>query len=252
MQDMTRWKGRTAIVTGASSGIGRAVALNLSRHGMRVTVAARRADRLAELAGEIERAGGEVLAAPADMRDEGQILDLFGRTRARFGGVDVLVNNAGLGRKAPLLSSATEPWREMLEVNVLALCICTREAVKDMQARGAEGHVIHISSMAGHRIPPNSGVYAATKHGVRALTEALRMELHDAKSAVRVTSISPGYVETGFAAIFHGSEEVGRQTYQRLKVLQAEDIAEAVVYALSQPAHVQVHDILLRPREQAN
>jgi NADP-dependent 3-hydroxy acid dehydrogenase YdfG len=250
---MATWlAGRSAIVTGASSGIGAATARALAAAGMRLTIAARREDRLTALARELGAAGAAVAVARTDMRDEAAILRLFATARDRFGGVDVLVNNAGLGRKAPLLSSATEPWREMLEVNVLALCICTREAVKDMQARGAEGHVIHISSMAGHRIPPNSGVYAATKHGVRALTEALRMELHDAKSAVRVTSISPGYVETGFAAIFHGSEEVGRQTYQRLKVLQAEDIAEAVVYALSQPAHVQVHDILLRPREQAN
>lgn len=252
MHDMTRWRGRTAIVTGASSGIGRAVALRLGREGMRVALAARRADRLAELAAEIERAGAEVLAVPTDMRREEEIHSLFERTRARFGGVDVLINNAGLGRKAPLASSETEPWREMLEVNVLALCICTREALKDLQARGAEGHVVHVSSMAGHRIPPNSGLYAATKHAVRALTEGLRMELHAARSPVRVTSISPGYVETEFAGIFHGDEETGRETYRRLKALEADDIAEAVTYVLAQPPHVQIHDILLRPREQSN
>lgn len=248
---MQRWSRRTALVTGASSGIGRAVALRLAGHGMNVAIAARRADRLAALEAEMATSGAGVLAVPTDMRDEAQILALFERARRRFGGVDVLVNNAGLGHAAPLTSAATELWREMLEVNVLALCICTREAVRDMHARGGEGHVIHISSMAAHRVPPGGGVYAASKFGVRALTEALRQELHEAKSPVRVTAVSPGYVETEFAAVYHKSEEAARHTYSRLKALEAEDVAEAVVYALSQPPHVQVHDILLRPHEQA-
>jgi len=249
---MQQWKNRTALITGASSGIGRAVAQTLARNGMRVVIAARRADRLAALEAELKQVGAEVLAVPADLRDEAQILALFDETRARFGGVDVLVNNAGLGHRAPLLSADTALWREMLELNLLALCICTREAVKDMRARGGEGYVIHVSSMAAHRVPPGSGVYAASKFGVRALTEALRQELHEAKLPIRVSAISPGYVETEFAAIYNKSEEAARQTYGRHKVLEADDIAAAVVYLLSQPPHVQVHDVLMRAREQAN
>jgi NADP-dependent 3-hydroxy acid dehydrogenase YdfG len=114
---------------------------------------------------------------------------LFGAIREKFGGVDVLVNNAGLGHDAPLTSGATDEWREMLELNVLALCICTREAIADMRRRGDDGHVVHVSSLAAHRVPPGSGVYAATKFAVRALTEALRQELRalGSKPSVQVT-----------------------------------------------------------------
>lgn len=249
---MERWRNRVAIVTGASSGIGRSVVHALAAHGMRVVVAARRADRLVALQEELQSAGHDVLSVPTDMRDEHDILALFRRTRDRWGGVDVLINNAGLGHAAPLMSADSALWREMIDVNILGLCICTREAVQDMQRRGVDGHVIHVSSMAAHRVPPGSGVYSATKFGVRALTEALRQELRDAKSPIRVTSISPGFVETEFAQVYHGSEEAGRRTYSRFKVLEAQDVAGAVTYALSQPPHVEVHDILMRPRDQPN
>jgi NADP-dependent 3-hydroxy acid dehydrogenase YdfG len=247
-----RWAGRVALVTGASSGIGRAVARALcARLGMRVGATARRADRLAQLASELADGPGELLPLPADLRDEGQILALFSTLRQRWGGVDVMVNNAGLGHVAPLIAGETDKWREMLEVNVLALCICTREAVQDMQRRGVDGHVIHLSSMGGHRVPKGSGVYAATKFAVRALTEGLRQELRDRGSPVRVTAISPGLVETEFAAHCFGGEQQAREIYGRFKVLEAGDVAEAVLYALGAPPHVQVHDILVRPTDQS-
>ena len=252
MSDMNRWCRRVALVTGASSGIGRATASALAQSGMRVAVAARRRERLESLASEIEASGTECLTLTADLRREEQILAMFEELRRRWGGVDVLVNNAGLGRAAPLVSGDTDMWREMLEVNLLALCICTREAIQDMRKRGDDGHVVHIASMAAHRVPPQSGVYAATKFGVRALTEGLRQELRKLDSGIRVSEISPGFVETEFAAVYHGSEEAARQTYTRMKVLEPEDIANAVVYVLSQPPHVQIHDILVRPREQGN
>jgi NADP-dependent 3-hydroxy acid dehydrogenase YdfG len=187
-----------------------------------------------------------------DLRDEDQIIGMFEQTRTRLGGVDVLVNNAGLGHLAPLLNGQTEHWREMLEVNVLALCICTREAIAQMRARGDAGHVIHISSMAAHRVPPGSGVYSATKFAVRSLTEGLRQELRAAGSAIRVTAISPGFVETGFAAHYHHDEQATARTYGRYPVIQSAEIADAVVYALSQADHVQIHDVLLRPTQQEN
>ena len=252
MRTMEHWRGRVALVTGASSGIGRAVATTLAADGLRVALAARRADRLAALEQELRARGGDAVAIPTDLRTEADILALFRRVRESWGGVDVLVNNGGLGRRAPLMSADTALWREMIDVNLLALCICTREAIRDMQSRGVGGYIIHISSMAGHRVPPGSGVYAATKFAVRALTEALRQELRAADCPIRVTAISPGYVETEFAAVYDQSEEAARKTYSRLKALEPGDIAQAVTYVLSQPAHVQVHDILLRPREQAN
>jgi len=245
---LDRWQGRVALVTGASSGIGRAVSVGLAEAGMKVAVAARREDRLLELREEV--GGGELLVHPTDLRDEASIDGLFARIRDQWGGVDVLVNGAGLGHLAPLATGETQQWRDMLEVNVLALCICTREAVQDMRVRGDDGHVIHISSMSGYRVAPGGGVYAATKHAVRALTEALRGELRELRSGIRVTSISPGFVETEFAARYHRSEEAARETYGRYPVLQVDDIARSVAYVLAQPPHVQVHDILLRPTQQ--
>jgi NADP-dependent 3-hydroxy acid dehydrogenase YdfG len=121
-----------------------------------------------------------------------------------------------------------------------------------MRRRGDDGYVVHVSSMAAYRIPPGGGAYAATKFAVRALTEGLRQELRQAGSGIRVTAISPGFVETEFAGIFHGDEERGRQTYGRFPVLQADDIAKAVHFVLSQPPHVQFHDLLLRPTQQPN
>ena len=187
-----------------------------------------------------------------DLRDEAQILGMFHEIESRFGGVQVLVNNAGLGHAAPLMSGDTALWREMLEVNVLALCVCTREALAQMRARGAEGHVVHISSMAAHRVPSGSGVYSASKYAVRSLTEGLRQELREAGLPIRVTAISPGFVETEFAVRFHKRPDAARDTYGRYQVLQDGDVAEAVVYVLSQPPHVQVHDILMRPTEQSS
>lgn len=243
------WRGRTALVTGASSGIGRAVALRLAAEGMQVMACARRAEKLAELADEAE---GEMTVVAADLRQESAIAGVFANARKRHGGIDVLVNNAGLGHAAPLMSGDSAMWREMLELNVLALCICTREAVRDMRARGDDGHVIHIASMASHRVPPGSGVYSATKFAVRSLTEGLRQELRAADSGIRVTAISPGFVETEFAEHYHQSDKLARQTYGRYKCIQPEDVADAVWYAVTRPAHVQIHDILMRPTEQPN
>jgi NADP-dependent 3-hydroxy acid dehydrogenase YdfG len=247
---MDRWKGRVALVTGASSGIGRATAERLARGGMKVALAARRAERLEALSRSLEAQGAETLVQPTDLRDEASIAALFGAVRERWGGVDVLVNNAGLGHHAPLTRGETRHWREMLEVNVLALCICTREAVQDMRARGDQGHVIHVSSMSAHRVPAGSGVYSATKFAVRSLTEGLRQELRALDSAIRVTAISPGFVETEFAERYHKSEQAAVETYSRYEVLKAEDVAETVAWALAAPPHMQVHDVLMRPTDQ--
>ncbi len=242
---MQQWKDKVALVTGASSGIGAAVAERLAAEGMKVVVTARRAERLDAL-------DGVAMRLPADLRDVEQIAEVFARTREAFGGVDVMINNAGLARPAPLRTGSTEHFREVLEVHVLALAICTREAIADMERQGVAGHVIHISSMASHRVPPGKGgFYAATKHAVRALTEGLRKELRAEGSDIRVSAISPGFVETEFSFVENGPEKA-RENYSRFPCLQSEDIAEAVVYTLGQPPHVQVHDLLMRPTRQPN
>lgn len=235
-----------ALVTGASSGIGAAIARTLAEQGYCVAICARRHDRLTALQKDLTAMGAEVLSHVADLRQEVDILAVFEAIRRRWGGVDVLINNAGLGHKSPLMSGETEAWREMLDVNVLALCICTREAVKDMQQRGDRGHIIHVSSLSGHRVPGASGVYAASKFAVRALTEALRQELRAAKSAIRVSAISPGFTETEFAEKYHGDAAKAEAIYSQFPVLQATDIANAVMYVLSQPDYVQVQDVLMR------
>jgi NADP-dependent 3-hydroxy acid dehydrogenase YdfG len=241
-------RGRSIVVTGASSGIGSAAVRALAGEGARIVAGARRVDRLEALAREL---GGDVVPVRADVRVEADVVRLVATARERFGGVDVLVNNAGLGRKAPVSSTPTELWREMLETNVLGLLIATREAIQDMERRGAAGHVVHVSSMAGHRVPgPDSGVYAGTKFAVRAITEGLRQELRGRKSPIRVSSVSPGYVDTEFADVFVGPG--GTAQSPGIQVLGAEDVARTIVWVLSQPPHVEVHDVLVRPTAQRN
>lgn len=240
-------RGKVALVTGATSGIGQAITLELGRLGMRVAAVARRADRLQALKSQLDDL---LLPLTADLRDLEAIPALFSRIREEWQGVDVLINNAGLGHETPLIGGNPEKWREMLDVNVLALCACTSEAVLDMQRRGVAGHVVHVSSMAAHRVPPGSGVYSASKYAVRSLTEGLRRELRELGSPVRVSSISPGYVETEFHQNYFQSAERARKAYSRYPVLKPEDMARSVRHILEAPAHVQIHDILVRCTEQ--
>ncbi len=245
-----------AIVTGASSGIGLAIAHRLAASGYDLAICARREALLQEAAQTLRDHDIDVLAQVVDLREEAQILSFFAAVQARWGRLDVLVNNAGLGHKESLMTGKTEAWREMWDVNVLALCICTREAVSLMQTAGLgsadSGHIVHVSSMSGHRVPAITGVYSATKFAVRSLSETLRRELREAHSNIRITAISPGIVETEFAEKYHQSAEKAQETYSAFPVLQAVDIANAVVYAISQPAHVEVNDILLRPTQQVS
>jgi 17beta-estradiol 17-dehydrogenase / 3beta-hydroxysteroid 3-dehydrogenase len=247
MRNHAKWKGRVALVTGASAGIGKAIALALGKEGMKVALVARRKDRLSAVKQEIERCGGTALSCPADLRDEQQLLGAFRQAKATFGGIDVLVNSAGLGHVAPLMSGKTEFFRNMLEVNVLALAVATRCAIEDMVERKAAGHIIHIASMSSYRVQTGAGMYAATKFAVRALTEGLRRELREARSPIRVTAVSPADTETEFNAHHFGSEEEALRHAPPYAQMKPEDIADAVLYILSTPDNVEVHDILLRP-----
>ncbi|HAA53497.1 MAG TPA: short-chain dehydrogenase [Myxococcales bacterium] len=248
--DMERWRGRVALVTGASSGIGAAVAAGLYRAGLKVAVCARRLEKLEDVRRSLDATEEQMLCMQVDLRSEESILSMFEHIRKVWGGVDVLVNNAGLGHNASLIDGDVGLWREMLDVNVLALCICTQQAVQDMLRRGQEGHVIHLSSMSGHRVPKASGVYSASKYAVRSLTEGLRKELREREANIRISSISPGFVQTEFAEKYHQSKEAAEEIYGQYQTLRAEDLAETVCFVLSAPAHMQVHDILMRPTSQ--
>ena len=236
-----------SLVPGVTSGIGRAVAERLIADGFRVVGCGRRADRLVELE---NRLGKAFWGVACDLREPSDIERMFIEISDKWGGVDGLINNAGLGHYSPLLTGTYAHWDETLRVNVLALSYCTKLAIEHMKVRGDSGSIIHISSMAGHRVPEESGMYCASKFAVRALTESLRRELREIGSNIRIGAISPGFVETEFAAHYHRSEEKAEAAYSRYPVIQPVDIAEQVLFMLKQPAHVQIHDILVRPTQQ--
>lgn len=256
--EMERWTGRVALVTGASVGIGAAVARALVQQGMRVVGCARNVDKIEKLAAECQSAGysGTLIPYKCDLSNEEEILSMFSAIKTLHKGVDVCINNAGLAQNEPLLSGKTEGWRNMIDVNVLALSICTREAYKSMKERNVDdGHIININSMSGHRVAPSPELhfYAATKYAVTALTEGIRQELRAANTHIRATCISPGIVETDFAFRLHNSDpEKAAAVYENMKCLKAEDIATAVTFVLSAPPHVQIGDVQMRPVEQAS
>ncbi|KAM9118045.1 dehydrogenase/reductase SDR family member 11 [Pangshura tecta] len=253
---MERWAGRVALVTGASVGIGAAVARALVQRGMKVVGCARSVDKIEKLAAECQSAGypGVLIPYKCDLSNEEEILSMFSAIKTLHQGVDVCINNAGLARPEPLLSGKTEGWRMMIDVNVMAVSICTREVYRSMKERNVDdGHIININSMNGHSVVPQSVVhfYSATKYAVTALTEGLRQELREAKTHIRATCISPGLVETGFAFKLHDNDpERAAATYESIRCLKAEDMANAVIYVLSAPPHVQIGDIQMRPTEQ--
>ncbi|XP_071944509.1 dehydrogenase/reductase SDR family member 11-like [Antedon mediterranea] len=247
-----RWVGRVALVTGASVGIGAAIAKKLVSHGMKVVGCANNGvDKVKAISEELksQNAPGLLHAVKCDVTKEDEILAMFAEIKEKFGGVDVCVNNAGLGFDCPLMSGKTEHWRHMLEVNVLALAICTRESLNQMAERGVDdGHIFHLNSTSGHRVV-GSGFYCGTKYMVTAMTEGLRQELRNKKSNIRITSISPGMVKTEFSIRMRG-EEKGNEIYSRMKNLEADDIANSLIHALHAPPHCQIHDIIMRPTEQ--
>ncbi|XP_012707119.2 dehydrogenase/reductase SDR family member 11 [Fundulus heteroclitus] len=253
---MDRWKGRVALVTGASVGIGATIAKELVRSGMKVVGCARNVDKIKALAAECKSAGfsGVLIPFKCDLTNVEEIQSMFAAIKAEHKGVDVCINNAGLANPEPLLSGKTSGWKTMLDVNVMALSICTREAYQSMKERNIDdGHIINLNSICGHIVinMADAHFYTATKYAVSALTEGLRQELREAKTHIRATCISPGIVETEFAYRFYSdSPDKAKETYSHIKALEAIDVANAVVYVLSAPPHVQVGDIVLRPVEQ--
>tara|TARA_B100000609_G_scaffold194983_2_gene188334 strand:- start:1106 stop:1867 length:762 start_codon:yes stop_codon:yes gene_type:complete len=248
--EQSRWKGAVALVTGASSGIGRAVAKDLHSAGCKLAVCARRIERLDALKDELQGTHADFQGFQVDLRDTSSILAMFSKIRSQWGGVDILINSAGTGHMTSLIDGAEDDWRDIFDVNVLALSVCTREAVQDMLRRQTPGHIIHISSMSAHRVPKGAGMYAASKYAVRALTEGLRLELQEHHADIRISSVSPGTVETEFAERVTKSKDLATQIYSRFKTLQAEDIASTVHFILHAPQHMQLHDVLIRPTKQ--
>ena len=244
-------EGKVAAVTGASSGIGAATAKALAREGAALALGARRADRLDELKGKIESAGGRAVVIETDVADEDSARGFVEGARDQLGSLDILVNNAGVMLLGPVGGAPTDQWRTMFDVNVLGLMYCTQAAMPIMSEAGG-GHIVNVSSVAGRTANFGSGVYNATKWGVGAFSEALRQELVEA--GVRVTIIEPGYVDTELQG-HNESDAVKKQIDQMREqigeVLTPEDIAETIAFAVTRPQRVSLNEILIRPTGQA-
>jgi NADP-dependent 3-hydroxy acid dehydrogenase YdfG len=244
-------RGNVALVTGASSGIGEATALTLAKAGAAVAVGARRQDRVDALAERIEADGGRALAHRVDVADEDAARAFVRAAHDELGGLDVIVNNAGVMLLGPVAGADTEQWRRMIGVNLLGLLYCTHAALELMATAGG-GHIVNVSSVAGRRATAGAAVYNMTKFGVHAFSEALRQEaLH---AGVRVTIVAPGYVETELQG--HNENPLVVRTMESMRekigdVLQAGDIADAILYAVTRPPHVDINEVLVRPTGQA-
>lgn len=240
--------GQVIAVTGASSGIGQATALACAGAGAAVALAARRLDRIEALAQQIVQGGGQAIAVHTDVGEEEQAGAFVRRAHAELGRLDVLVNNAGVMLLGPIDNAPTEEWRTMIRANVFGVLYCTHAALPIMREQGS-GHIVNVSSVAGRFAREGSGVYNLTKFGVGAFSESLRQE--GVALGVRVTVIEPGAVATELPG--HNRPEVLAQmakTFAGVTPLAAEDIANAILYAISQPENVAVNEVLVRPRAQ--
>jgi NADP-dependent 3-hydroxy acid dehydrogenase YdfG len=235
MQDLS---GKVAVVTGASSGIGQAAARLLAAEGVHVILVARRRDRLTALADELDEAATII---EADVADLGQVKALFDQVRTRFGGLDLLFNNAGIGINAAFEDSTPEDWKSMIDVNLYGVLNCTHEAIALMRGR-AGAMISSVSSVGGRYGVQNWSVYSATKYAIAGFHDALRKEL--GPDRIRVSVIEPGAVWTEFGQ--NVGEEM-KERREKLDALHAEDVAQALVYAFAQPPNVLVAEMLLRP-----
>ena len=267
---MSELKGKVAIVTGASSGIGQAIAENLGKAGAHVFMCGRSMAPMQASKDAIEAAGGQAEASAFDIRQVAELERFISGAATRLGRLDIMVNNAGLGHTSTIADGDPEQWREMLEVNVLALAVGCQAAIRAMRETGAQGHIVNISSVAALR--RDSGFYGATKHAVNCLNATLRQELED--DPIRVTSIMPGVFATNFARNFDRSlveglagsvgindvefDAEGRVPRETIEALQEKmkpvlgdvrQIADAVHYVVTQPIELNIEEVVIRPQK---
>jgi len=248
---MASLEGKVVAITGASSGIGEATALAAVEAGGIVSLAARREDRIDALAKRINDGGGRAIALKTDVADESSARAFVQQTYEQLGSLDVLVNNAGVMLLGPVAGADVNEWRQMIDVNILGLLYCTHAVLPVMGEQGG-GHIVNVSSVAGRKATMGGAVYNFTKFGVTGFSEALRQEALHAK--VRVTVIEPGFVDTELQGhntnpmVQDAIENMRKQTGQ---LLQATDIAAAIIYAISAPPHVDVAELMIVPTGQA-
>jgi clavulanate-9-aldehyde reducatase len=242
---------KVVAITGASSGIGEATALACAKAGAKVALAARRADRIENLAARIRSDGGQAVAIETDVTDEAGARAFVEGAHEQLGGLHGLVNNAGVMLLGPVEGADTAQWRTMVEVNCLGLLYCTHAALPIMREEGA-GHVVNVSSVAGRTASLGSAVYNMTKWGVGGFSEALRQEVLHAN--IRVTIVEPGFVATELQGHNEGNPivmEAMEQMREQIDPLAASDIADAIAYALTRPQHVSINEVLIRPTKQS-
>lgn len=240
------------LISGATSGIGRATARQLAKSGAsKIIITGRREDRLNELVKELNSPTCTVIPACFDIRNRKQVEDFVNNNASEISHLDVLINNAGLAAgRTEFASASIEDWEQMIDTNLKGLLYLTRSIVPYMIKRGG-GHIVNLGSIAGHFTYPNGSVYAATKFAVRALNESLRMDLMG--KSIRVTSIDPGMVETEFSIVrFKGDKAAADKVYEGMTPLKSEDIAEAILWSINRPLHVNVQEIILMPTDQAS
>ena len=241
--------GKVAIVTGASSGIGLATALALAKAGAKVAAGARRTDRLESLEKQIKDSGGEVMIQRLDVTKKSDCDAFVDSVVKKWGTVDILINNAGLMPLSFFKNLKVDEWDLMIDVNIKGVLYCTAAAIPHMIAKKS-GHIVNISSVAGRVVFPAGSVYCATKHAVAAFSEGIRQELSQ-RANIRVTCIEPGVVATELlSTITDKSLEKFVESSKQMDSLKSEDIANAIVFAVSSPAHMNVNEILIRPTTQ--
>ncbi len=242
-------KDKVAIVTGASSGIGYATALALSKAGAKLAFGARRTDKLTELENEITKNGGEAFSQKLDVTKKSDCDSFVKSVIEKWGTVDILINNAGLMPLSFIKNLKIDEWDQMIDVNIKGVLYCTAAVIPHMLEKQS-GHIVNISSVAGRIVFPSGSVYCATKHAVTALSEGLRQEFSTRKN-IRVTCIEPGVVSTELTnTITDESLKSFVENAKKMQSLKADDIANAILYAVEAPDYVNVNEVLIRPTTQ--
>lgn len=243
---MSEIKNKVVIITGASSGLGEATARRLAEGGAKLMLAARREDRLKELVDEIGKAGGVAKYQVTDVTDREQVKALAEATHKVYGKIDVLVNNAGLMPLSPLAALKIDEWDQMVDVNIKGVLYGVA-AVLPIMKEQKSGHIINLSSVAGHKVFPSGAVYCATKFAVKAISEGIRLE---SQGEIRSTNISPGAVETELTSTISHDESAKNADQMYGVAIDADAIARAIAYAIEQPGDVDVNEMIIRPTKQ--
>jgi 3-hydroxy acid dehydrogenase / malonic semialdehyde reductase len=249
---MVSVQNQVVLITGASSGIGEATAQLFAQAGAKLILVARRQERLAQLADDLNKEfASDIHTMPLDVRDRPSIESALAQLPAEFSAIDILINNAGLSRGLDkLYQGSYQDWEEMIDINIKGVLYFTRAIVPGMVSRG-RGHVINLGSIAGHQTYPNGNVYCATKAAVKAISEGLKQDLLG--TPIRVTSVDPGMVETEFSQVrFHGDTERANKVYQGIQPLTPEDVADVIFFCATRSPHVNISEVLMMPVDQSS